>query len=271
MTDLRGSLKQRLREGDAVFGLVVKMPCAALIETAGHAGFDYVIVDTEHGFADGHELEHHLRAADGVGIAGLVRVSSSSATEILHALDAGAEGIVVPRVGTARMAADVVRAAHYPPTGGRGLATSTRAGRHGMVSLADHVANARERTLIVVQVEEAEAIPEVAAICAVEHVDAVFVGPTDLSMSLGRPGQLDHPDVAAAIARIAATVAEADRALAVLVGDEDGALRWQADGARMLSFAAPALIASRLRELAAGIHPGVAAMGANTSRPETAR
>lgn len=249
MTPFRPPLKRRLRDRDTLFGLVVKMPCAALIETAGHAGFDYVVIDTEHGLADGAELEHHLRAADGAGIAGIVRVASPSPTKILHALDAGAEGIVVPRVRTAATAQDVVRAAHYPPVGERGLATSTRAGRHGMASLADHISTARRDTLIILQIEDAAAVPQVSEIGAVEHVDAVFVGPTDLSMSLGHPGELDHPDVSAAIESIAASVAGAERALAVLVSDEVQALRWRSDGARMISFAAPALISSRLRAL----------------------
>lgn len=259
----RRPLKQRLCDGEATFGLIVKMPSAALIETAGHAGFDYVVIDTEHGSGDGLELEHHLRAADSAHIAGLVRVSSCSPTEILHALDAGAEGVVVPRVRTAQAAMDVVRAAHYPPAGERGLATSTRAGRHGMASLSDHIAAARAQTLVVVQIEDAAAVPAVPDICAVDHVDAIFVGPTDLSMSFGRPGELDHPDVLRAIKSIAAAVGDSGCALAVLVGDEQQARQWRGDGAQMMSFAAPALVAARLRGLIGALGPVAASAAAS--------
>src|SRR5262245_35125759 len=105
------------------------MPAPATLELAGHTGFDFALIDTEHGIADGQQLEHHLRAADSAGLDCVVRVGANDSTEILRALDAGARGVVVPHVTTAAEAAAAVRAAHYPPIGKRGLALSTRAGR----------------------------------------------------------------------------------------------------------------------------------------------
>lgn len=257
MSGERPCLAERIRAGERLLGLVVKIPGPAVLEIAGHSGYDLVVIDTEHGPADTEALEHHLRAADGAGVPALVRVGGIDPCEILRALDAGAEGIVVPRVDTAAQAAAAVAAAHYPPHGRRGLATSTRAGRHGLVGLAEHVRRARERTLVVVQVEDAEALPHVAAIAAEPGVDGVFLGPTDLSMSLGQPGDLAHPLVADAIEQVAAQVREASRApLCTLVGDEHEAQRWYARGAQIVLLAAPPLIAKRLYELARAVRDG---------------
>jgi 4-hydroxy-2-oxoheptanedioate aldolase len=240
-------LAKRLRAGEVLAGLIVKMPGAATIEMAGHSGFDLVVIDTEHGAGDVLDLEHHLRAADSAGIPALVRVGSHAPIEILRVLDAGATGIVVPRVTDPATVRAVVAAAHYPPLGRRGLATSTRAGRHGLTSVGQHVRDAADRTVVIVQLEDAEAVPRVEAIVATPHLDAVFVGPTDLSSSLGHPGELDHPDVAAAIDRVAeAVVRDEGTALCVLVSDEGDARRWQERGAGLLLFSAPSLFTKRL-------------------------
>src|SRR5690348_10268232 len=126
-------MQRRLAAGEPLTGLIVKMPAPAQVEAAGHAGFDFVLLDTEHGPGDGLALEEHLRAA---AIPVLVRVRSPDA--ILGALDAGAAGVVVPHVLDPAGAEAAVAAAHYPPRGRRGIALSTRAGGYGTVSLDEH-------------------------------------------------------------------------------------------------------------------------------------
>lgn len=245
-----GPLAERLRSGDRLVGVVVKMPGAAMIETAGNTGFDLVVIDAEHGAGDTALLEDHLRAAEAVGIAALVRVGSNSEIEILRALDAGAVGIVVPHVGDGPAAEQAVRAAHYPPTGRRGLATSTRAGRYGLVGLGDHVRRANAETTVVVQIEDVAAVPHAAEIAGRTGVDAVFLGPTDLSMSLGRPGELDHPEVAAAIdAIVDATVSADGAALCVFASDERSAARWYDRGAQIVLFGGPAIVSRSFKDL----------------------
>jgi 4-hydroxy-2-oxoheptanedioate aldolase len=251
---MRRAFAARVRAGQQLAGLVVKMPAAALLETAAHCGFDFAVVDTEHGPADVEALEHHLRAADGAGLPVLVRVASGTREQILHALDAGAAGIVVPQVNDAEQAERAVRAAHYPPRGTRGFATSTRAGCHGSIGVAEHVENAAAGTVLVVQVEHAAALPHVARIAALDGVDAVFLGPADLSMSLGHPGELTHPLVADAIEQVAGAVLESGAArLCAIAGDEREAHAWRARGARLVVFAAPALITRRLEGLIAAL------------------
>lgn len=250
----RRPLAVRLRDGERLLGLVVKIPSPQIIEAAGHAGYDLVVIDSEHGPADTEALEHHLRAAGSARIAALVRVSGTGGGEVLRALDAGAEGVVVPRVNTAAEAEQAVAAAHYPPRGTRGLATSTRAGRHGLVDVGAHVQRAREQTLVVAQVEDAEAIPHTAAIASQPGVDVVFLGPTDLSMSLGRPGELSHPAVQEAIGQIVDAVRDAGgAALCALVGSEDEARAWWLRGAQVVLFAAPSIVSKRLNEIARAV------------------
>jgi 4-hydroxy-2-oxoheptanedioate aldolase len=235
------------------------MPAPAILELAGHTGFDFALIDTEHGIADGRELEHHLRAADAAGLDCLVRVGGHNANEILRALDAGAVGVVVPHVSTAAESAAAVSAAHYPPVGRRGLAISTRAGRQGTADLAEHVDAALTSTIVVAQIEDGEALHHIEAIAATPRLDAIFIGPTDLSISLGHPGELEHPLVVSAIGACVERIRAVGNArLCVLVGSAKEALEWRQQGAWLILFGASALLAASMGELIESLHTPVA-------------
>jgi 4-hydroxy-2-oxoheptanedioate aldolase len=248
-------LATRIASDDTVYGLIVKMPSPAIVELAGYAGFDFVVIDTEHGTADNSELEHHLRAADSAGISVLVRIGSNDPLPILRVLDAGAAGVIVPHVSSANDAQAAARAAHYPPAGTRGLAVSTRAGRHGTAQLQQHLAEAAAKTIVVAQAEDKDAVKHSAEIAATAGVNAVWIGPSDLSLSLGLPGQLDHPEVLTAIDQIAANVITApDCTLCVLVDTPEQAADWSDRGARMVLFNTTAILAQELRKIATMVH-----------------
>jgi 4-hydroxy-2-oxoheptanedioate aldolase len=243
-------LADRIRARELLIGLVVKMPCPAVIEAAGHAGFDLVVIDTEHGVGDTGDLEHHLRAAESVRVAALVRVGSNEPLQILRALDAGATGVIVPHVDSPADALKAARAAHYPPEGVRGLAVSTRAGHQSLHTMAEHLERARRETVVIAQIEDRRAIEWSRGIAATPRMDAVWVGPSDLSMSLGHPGELTHPEVVGSVDAIVEGVNGADRAaLCVLVDSEDEVAAWKARGATVALFAATGLFASRFSEL----------------------
>ena len=254
MTTRPLALAGRLRAGERLRLLFVKMPCPAEIELAGAAGFDGVIVDTEHGTADG--LEHHLRAADAAGIPALVRVPAADPGPILRALDAGAAGIVVAHATDTGVAEAAVAAAHYPPRGRRGLALTTRAGRYGTTSLGEHLERAAEETLVVVQIEDAEAVPRSDEILAVDGVDAVLIGVTDLSASLGHPTDAEHPAVTGAVSTITAAAAARGVPVAMVAGSGGVDNR-----AQLAVFVSTLLIRDAFRSAAAplgsGGHPGV--------------
>jgi 4-hydroxy-2-oxoheptanedioate aldolase len=248
----RLGLKARLQAGEGLTGLILKMPAPVLAEIAGYAGLDLIVLDTEHGPSDGGMLEHHLRAASAVGIPAVVRVAGNDPVYILQALDGGAAGVIVPHVDTAAQAAAATRAAHYPPFGTRGFALSTRAGSYGAVSAREHLRAAEQNTLVIAQIEDIAAVPHIQAIAAIPRLDALWVGPGDLSLSLGRPGEPAHPDVTAAIDKIVAhTQSASSPRLCVLARDEHEARTWRRRGAAITLFSAVDVITARLAAIAA--------------------
>lgn len=252
MTPPSRALADRLRDGERLQLLFVKLPAPAEVELAGLTGFDAVILDTEHGTEEG--LDHHLRAADAVGLPALVRVPTADPAPILRALDAGATGVVVAHVRDAIEAEAAVAAAHYPPRGGRGLALTTRAGRHGTAGLAEHLQRAARETLVLAQIEDAEAVAHSDAICAVDGIDAILIGSADLSISLGHPGASGHPEVVAAIAAI---TEQASVPVATVVSSRAEA---EAATTQLVASVASLLVRDAFRVAAAplgGVQPGL--------------
>jgi 4-hydroxy-2-oxoheptanedioate aldolase len=227
-------LARRLARGDAAVGLITKMTAPSFVELGGHLGFDFVIVDTEHGLAGGADLDNHLRAADAAHVPALVRVSELGRSEIQHALDGGATGVVVPQVDDAEQARLAVHFAHYPPLGSRGLATSTRSGRQGTVGARAHIERSLGETVVVVQIESRAGVANVAEILAVPGVSAVWVGLVDLSVDLGHPADLTAPAVTAAIDRVVEATRAAGMPLFVIADTPTDGVAWAARGAQCL-------------------------------------
>lgn len=248
------NLKARMKAGDNLTGCFIMLPSAAVVEMTAYAGFDFVILDCEHGAASNETLEHQLRAADAAGIPALVRTVGMTAGEILRALDAGAAGIIVPHVRTAADAKSIVQAAHYPPFGARGLATTARAGRHGFTTITEHLALALERTIVLPQVEDADALEHVPAIAGTEGVDGVFIGPADLSISLGHPGNPGHPEVAAAIDKAASQIRAAGKNVSSFARDAGDVKGLRERGIKMVMFSTTILFAVKLRETMAAVN-----------------
>jgi 4-hydroxy-2-oxoheptanedioate aldolase len=236
-------LAERIVARDPLRLLIVKMPCEPQIEIASAVGFDGVIVDTEHGPSGGLELERHIRAADAARIPALVRVPGTDPAAILAALDAGAIGIVVPHIRTAADANAAVDAARYPPEGHRGLALSTRAARFGTRTTQEHLTNAALDTIVIVQIEDGEAVPRADEILRVKGVNAVLIGVTDLSISLGHPGNPSHPNVTAAVTGILETARSAVMPTATVVRTRDEAETWHRSGGTIAIFIATELTA----------------------------
>lgn len=147
----------------------------------------------------------------------------------------------------------IVRAVRYPPRGARGLATSTRAGFYGATGIAAHLRLAEEGTIVLAQLEHRDAVEHAAAIARTDGIDGVFIGPSDLSISLGHPGETDHPVVRDAIERASAAVLDVGGAALCLLADgERSAANARADGGSVVLFAAPQLIAQRFNALVSG-------------------
>lgn len=178
---------------------MVTLPAAASAEILADAGFDWLFVDAEHGPLESRELLGILQAV-AHRIACIVRVPGCDEVAIKKALDLGAHGIIVPQVNTPRQAADVVRFSRYAPVGSRGVGLA-RAHGYGF-RFADYVATANEKISVIVQAEHREAVQNIEAIAAVEGIDAVLLGPYDLSASYGKMGQITDSEVVEGIDRV---------------------------------------------------------------------
>jgi len=193
-------MKEKLRAGEPVFGVSVMIPSPQIVEMIGAAGFDWVLLDCEHGTLTVESVELMAMAAEACGITAIARPATRSPEHILQVLDRGVMGVQVPHVNTAEEAREVVAAVKYHPQGRRGLAAGTRAAAydaHG--TLAEYVQAANESTLIAIQLEDAPAIDNIDELLKVEDIDVFFIGPSDLSQALGYPGNPRAPVVARAI------------------------------------------------------------------------
>jgi 2-keto-3-deoxy-L-rhamnonate aldolase RhmA len=193
-------MKEKLRAGEPVFGVSVMIPSPQIVEMVAAAGFDWVLLDCEHGTLTLESVELMAMAAEASGITAIARPVTRSPEHILQVLDRGVMGVQVPHVNTAEDAREVLAAVKYHPAGRRGLAAGTRAAvydAHG--TLAEYVKAANEATLVAIQLEEQAAIDNIDALLEVDGIDVFFIGPSDLSQSMGYPGDPKAPPVAAAI------------------------------------------------------------------------
>lgn len=171
--------------GDAFprLGAWVKLPASESVELLALAGFDFVVIDAEHGAIDIRTISTMIGVAHGCGIAPFVRVAGTAPRDVQIPLDAGAAGLFVPQIDEVAQARDTVRVTRFPPLGQRGASNSGRAGRWGLETVGDYVRSGNTEVRIVVQAESAGALEVIAEIGAVPGVDAVFIGPMDLAVS----------------------------------------------------------------------------------------
>ena len=196
-------LRHRLNAGQRVYGLINSIPVPLLVEMIGYAGYDFVILDLEHVGVNPQTLENMIRAAECSGLTPLVRVPGVQPDTILRVLDAGALGIVVPRVQDGEQARQAVRASRYHPLGERGISGGRTTG-FGAIDLKKYMAQANREIMVVAMIEDRAGVENIDAIAAVPGIDMILEGAIDLSQSLGVPGEAQHPDVQAAIRRVAA-------------------------------------------------------------------
>ena len=190
------TLKQKLEAGKAVFGVMITFPSAPVVEMLGCLGFDWVLIDNEHGSITVDNSEDLVRAAELSGIAPIVRPVGNKPEIIAPFLDRGAWGVQVPHVNTAEEARAAVDAVKYYPDGHRGIFSRSRPAGYGFAgATSDYVNEANRNTLVCLMLEEVEAINNLEELVAVPGVDVYFIGSGDLSQSMGYPGQQTHPEV----------------------------------------------------------------------------
>lgn len=210
--------RRRVLAREWLSGTFLNLGSAFTTEMAGRAGFDWLLLDHEHGQGGEETLQHQLHAAAATPACPIVRVAANEAPRFKRALDAGAGGIMVPWINTAAEARSAVAALRYPPRGVRGVMRLTRASDFG-ADFPDYYAHAHERLVLMAQIETAEGLAQVEAIAAVDGVDVLFIGPMDLTTSLGIQEQFAHPTYLAAVRRIADAARAAGKAAGILLLD----------------------------------------------------
>ena len=214
------TLKQKLEAGKAVFGVMITFPSAPVIEMLGCLGFDWVLIDNEHGSITVDNSEDLVRAAELTGIAPIVRPVGNKPEIIAPFLDRGAWGVQVPHVNTAEEARAAVDAVKYYPDGHRGIFSRSRPANYGFSgSTSDYVKDANRNTLVCLMLEEVEAIQNLEEMVTVDGVDVFFIGSGDLSQSMGYPGQQTHPEVQAVMEKGVTVIREAGKVAGVSCPD----------------------------------------------------
>ncbi len=213
-------LKKRLKNGEALNGCWLNLGSSLTAEIVGQSGFDWVLVDLEHGAGSEKDALSQLQALHASATGAIIRVESNDKRRVQRALDMGAEGIMCPQVKTVVDAQIAVDGMFYSPDGNRGVAKMVRATGFGK-DFDAYRQDSKDNILGIIQIETAEALDNLDEIAALEGVDVLFVGPSDLTMSLGIFGQLDHPRFLDALKAIVAAATKAGKATGILLFDPD--------------------------------------------------
>jgi len=230
------SLKKRLGKGDLVVGIMIsELRNPNFVHLLAQSGYDFFIIDNEHGAYSPETVSDIIAAARGAGIVPIVRIPEIRRETILKPLDSGAAGLLVPLVNTAEQAREVIFHAKYPPLGNRGVALRRPHSLYRKVNAADYLRQANEETLIAVQVETPQAVQNLPAIVSVPGIDAVFVGPIDLSVSLGIPGEVNHPREIEAIDKVL-SVCLPEKVVGIQLFDVPSIKTWVQKGMRLISY-----------------------------------
>ena len=239
----QNAFKRALKAGKPQIGLWSSLSSSYSVEVIAGAGFDWILLDSEHSPADLENLLGQLQAAAPYPYHAVVRVPWNDMVTIKRVLDVGAQSLLIPYVSTAEEAKAAVANTRYPPAGVRGVAGTTRATRFGRVK--DYAKRAHEEICVLVQVETQAALDSIEAICAVDGVDGVFIGPADLHASLGYTGEIANPKVKPMIDEAIKRIRKAGKAPGILTPNEADAKHWLSCGGLFVAVGADVGILAR--------------------------
>jgi len=215
------SIRRRALDREVLSGTFLNIGSPVTVEMAGFSGLDWVLIDCEHGPGGYETMVHQIRAAGVTPAAPIVRIASNeSVATFKRVLDIGAAGVMVPWIQDAEDAQKAVFAMRYPPQGVRGVAGSPRAASYG-TNADEYLGAANDLVLTVIQIERSEAVDNIDAIAAIDGVDVLFIGPMDLSVSLGHPKQWNHPGQREAYRKVADAAKNAGKAAGILLAGPD--------------------------------------------------
>ena len=222
---MQNKVLEKRRHGQPVLGTITHLKSPASIEALGAAGLDYVMLDMEHCPMDWTDVQNAVTAADTAGLEPFVRIPEGSRSAVLHALDVGAKGVIVPCIEHVEQVQEMISFAKFQPLGARGYCM-TRDGKWGYdgayaEGLSGYMRESNEKTLLIPQCETVGCLEHIEEIAALPGVDGILIGPYDLSIAMGMAGQFDHPAFRAAIARILTACKANDKMSMIFVGSEE--------------------------------------------------
>jgi len=232
----KNNLKEVLKEGKNVFGPFMKFTDPAAVEIMGFAGFDFVIIDAEHGPISMQNAQNMIRSAETANITPIIRVASNDEALILRALDIGAQGIEIPQINSKSQAIKAVKSVKYSPQGERGVCRYVRAANYSSMDKFEYFKSANNETMIIAHIEGVEGINNLDEILSVPGIDVIFVGPYDLSQSLSIPGEVNNPLVTEKMKEVVLKCRENKVAVGTFVDDVKTAKFWVSLGVQYMSF-----------------------------------
>ncbi|MGM0852629.1 MAG: HpcH/HpaI aldolase family protein [Bacillota bacterium] len=245
-------VKEKLRSGKRVLGSFIGFYSPNFIEMIGYAGYEFVVIDDEHGAFSPSELENMIRTAESVDLVPIVRVSYDPSS-IQKALDRGAKGVQIPMVNTRDDAIQAVKRAKFPPLGTRGVAYSHRAARYGNEGGKAFLDSSDENTLVIPHIETLEAVENIEEIMGVEGIDIIFIGTTDLSVDMGfKEEGANHPEVQEVLRILYEMASEKNVAIGTVAADMTGARQSFENGANYVGVVANSVILKALQGVVKG-------------------
>lgn len=238
------NLKDKILSGDAVHGCWINLASTVSAEIVGRAGFDWLLLDLEHGAGDVAIMYQQLQVLSGSSSTPIVRTDDLSRPKVQRILDAGAMGIMFPQIQEPHEADLAIRMMYYPPRGIRGMAKMVRATGFGRTA-NEYTGNLEKNLVGVIQIETLEALQQIEGIAATEGVDVLFVGPSDLTLALGIFGKLDHPLYQQALSDVARAAKKHGKATGVLMLDINEYEMYYQLGYRFLACGADSMFVTR--------------------------
>ena len=219
-----------------MLGPFCKLSEPAIYELAGLAGFDFTIIDLEHGPLTYESAQNAIRAWELAGVSPVIRVPKNEEHYILRALDIGAHGVEVPEINTKEQAENLAKACRYYPKGNRGVCRFVRAAEYSRMPKAEYFKFANENVTVIAHLEGVEGVNNLDDILEVEGIDVLFIGPYDLSQSMGIPGQVDHPDLIAKMISIVEKAEVKGKIIGTFVETPEAAKEWMKRGVKYISY-----------------------------------
>lgn len=228
-------LKEKFARGESAIGTFITCNAPDLVEITALAGMDFAIIDTEHGPMSAESTQHLIRAAEFRGMTPIVRIPNRMESTILHVLDVGAHGIQVPQVNDAETARQLVENSKYKPVGSRGIAFP-RSADYGITNLSEYFDHANSQNMIIAHCENKVGLENLEEICQIPEIDVIFLGPYDMSQSLGVTGQVTHELVENAAKRVIEITKKYNKVAGIFVGNGEIAKQREAQGFQYLAM-----------------------------------